>query len=162
MTRGNHASYTDTLQDQLEDISWEDENFIEELLQVVRLFRPFSEAMDEFLVEHGFAGDVADTEGKVGFIRETFAKANMEAPREIREWFAGQPLKRDTVFQICFAFGLDGSETDEFFRRIYTRKKLQLSSGAGSHLLFLSEQWADMGQCVGYTKLGSSGWERRW
>ena len=28
-------------------------------------------------------------------------------------------MKVDTVFQLCFAFGLDGGETDEFFRCIY-------------------------------------------
>ena len=48
----------------------------------------------------------------------------MDAPREVREWFTlQQPIKRDTVFQICFAFGLDGGETDEFFRRIFTRER---------------------------------------
>lgn len=60
---------------------------------------------------------------KAAFVRAAFAKANMDAPREVREWFAGQPVKRDTVFQICFAFGLDGGETDEFFRRIYTKER---------------------------------------
>ena len=116
-------TYTTVLQKSLETISWEDDNFIEELLQVGQLFRPFSEAMDAFLLEHGFAGDVKDTEAKVAFIRAAFAKANMDAPREVREWFAGQPVKRDTVFQICFAFGLDGGETDDFFRRIYTKER---------------------------------------
>lgn len=116
-------SYTDTLKDQMEDIYWEDENFVEELRQVVQFFRPFSVAMDEFLAEHGYNGDLVDVDAKVAFIRETFANANMDALREVREWFAGQPVKRDTVFQICFAFGLDGGETDEFFRRIYTKER---------------------------------------
>ncbi len=116
-------SYTDTLKDQIEDIYWEDENFVEELLQVVQLFRPFLVAMDEFLAEHGYNGDLVDVDAKVAFIQETFASANMDTPREIREWFAGQPVKRNTVFQICFAFGLDGGETDEFFRRIYTKER---------------------------------------
>ena len=117
------ANYTTVLQKPLDNISWEDDNFIEELLEVVQLFRPFYVAMDEFLTEHGYAGDVTDVGAKVAFIRETFAKANMDAPREIKEWFTGQPVKRDTVFQICFAFGLDGGETDEFFRRIYTKER---------------------------------------
>lgn len=116
-------TYTNLIQAPLDTISWEDDNFIEELLRVAQLFRPFSEAMDEFLTEHGYTGDLADTDAKVAFIRAVFAKANMEPPREIKEWFAGQPVKRDTVFQICFAFGLDGWETDEFFRRIYTKER---------------------------------------
>jgi len=116
-------SYTTILQKPLDTISWEDDNFIEELLEVVQLFRPFAAAMDEFLAEHGYTEDIADVDGKVAFIRTAFTKADMDAPREVREWFAGQPVKRDTVFQICFAFGLDGSETDEFFRRIYTKER---------------------------------------
>ena len=117
-------AYTSVLQKPLDSISWEDDNFIEELLEVARLFRPFSEAMDEFLTEHGYSGDITDAGAKTAFIREVFAKAGMDAPREVREWFtAGQPVKRDTVFQICFAFGLDGAGTDEFFRRIYTKER---------------------------------------
>ena len=115
--------YTNELQIPIDTISCEDENFMEELLRVAQLFRPFSVAMDEFLAGHGYAGDIADVESKVAFIRKVFARANMDAPREIREWFAGQPVKRDTAFQICFAFGLDGGETDEFFRRVYPRER---------------------------------------
>lgn len=117
-------TYTTLLQKPLETISWEDDNFMEELLQVARLFRPFSAAITEFITEHGYEGDPADVEAKVAFLRAAFARAGMDAPREIRAWFtAGQPIKRDTAFLICFAFGLDGGETDEFFRRIYTRER---------------------------------------
>ena len=117
------STYTSVLQKPLDTISWEDDHFVEELLEVVQLFRPFSVAMDEFITERGYAGDAADIEAKVAFIRAAFSKAGMEAPREVREWFAGQPVKRDTAFQICFAFGLDGGETDEFFRRVYARER---------------------------------------
>ena len=117
-------AYTSVLQKPLETIFWEDDNFMEELLQVVRLFRPFSAAITEFISEHGYQGDTSDIDAKVAFIRAAFAKADMDAPREVREWFTlQQPIKRDTVFQICFAFGLDGGETDEFFRRIFTRER---------------------------------------
>lgn len=113
-------AYTALLQKPLETISWEDDNSIEELLQVVQLFRPFSVAITEFIMDHGYNGDDSDVEAKVAFIKSAFAGANMDAPREIREWFtAGQPIKRDTAFLICFAFSLDGNETDEFFRRYY-------------------------------------------
>lgn len=115
--------YTMGLQAPLDSISFEDDNFIEELLDVVQLFRPFSEGVDEFIQGHRYAGDLTDVEAKVAFIQVAFKKAYMTPPREIREWFAGQPVKRDTVFQLCFAFGLDGFETDEFFRRIYTRER---------------------------------------
>lgn len=116
-------SYTTQLSQPLDSISFEDDNFIEELLDVAQLFRPFSEGVDEFIQEHGYAGDQSNVDAKVAFIRAAFERANMTPPREIREWFSGQPVKRDTVFQLCFAFGLDGFETDEFFRRIYTKER---------------------------------------
>ncbi len=118
------SKYTSTLQSPLESASFEDDNFMEELLRVVQLFRPFSEAVTEFISEHGYKGDAADTDAKVAFIRNTFEKADMAPPRGIREWFtAAQPIKRDTAFLICFAFGLDGGETDEFFQRYYARER---------------------------------------
>ena len=117
-------AYTALLQKPLETISWEDDNFIEELLRVAQLFRPFSVSITEFISEHGYQGDASDIDAKVAFIRAAFTKADMDAPREVREWFTlQQPIKRDTVFQICFAFSLDGGETDEFFRRIYTKER---------------------------------------
>ena len=117
-------TYTAVLEKPLETISWEDDNFLEELLEVVQLFRPFSEAFTEFLVKHGYRGEPSDTEARVAFIREAFAKAGMEAPREVREWFTRQqPIRRETAIQICYAFGLDGSETDEFFSRYYIRER---------------------------------------
>ncbi len=116
--------YTIEIQKPLDNISWEDDNFIEELLEVVQLFRPFSAAITEFITEHGYKGSPDDVDAKVSFIRNAFEKANMTPPREIREWFtAEQPIKRDTAFLICFAFGLDGGETDEFFRRYYDRER---------------------------------------
>ena len=116
--------YTRVLQKPLDSISWDDDNFVEELLQVAQLFRPFSAAMDEFISEHGYAGDPADTDAKVQFIRSAFEREQMVPPREIREWFTqNQPVRRETVFQICFAFHLDSAETDEFFRRYYARER---------------------------------------
>lgn len=118
------STYTSTLNRPLESIAWEDENFVEELLDVARLFRPFSEAMDEFIVSHGYEGSLEDINRKTAFIRAAFESAGMTPPREIREWFtSGQQVKRDTAFQICFAFRLDGMETDDFFQRIVARER---------------------------------------
>ena len=117
-------TYTSLLQTPLDTISWEDEDFIEELLRVAQLFRPFSAAITEFIVEHGYVGDAEDVDARAAFIRDAFARAGMDPPREIRSWFAsGQSIRRDTAFLICFAFGLDGCGTDEFFRRYYARER---------------------------------------
>lgn len=117
-------TYTNLLQSQFQEISPYDENFTEELLSIAQLFRLFSDAMDEFLLEHGYAGNIDDVEAKVAFIRKTFEQASMTPPRETRLWFTEkQPIQRDTAFQLCFAFGLDGGETDEFFRRTFARER---------------------------------------
>lgn len=60
-------TYTNLLQSQFQEISPYDENFTEELLSIAQLFRPFSDAMDEFLLEHGYAGNIDDVEAKVAF-----------------------------------------------------------------------------------------------
>lgn len=118
------ANYTTVLQKPLDTVSWEDDNFIEELLEIAQLFRPFSDAITEFISDRGYEGNSEDVDAKTMFIRSAFKKANMTLPREIREWFtAGQPIKRDTAFLICFAFGLDGRETDAFFQRYYARER---------------------------------------
>ena len=117
-------SYTTLLQTQLDDISPDDENFIDELLEVSKLFRTFSEGLDDFIVHHGYEGDLKDTDGKLVFIRNAFKTAQIEVPRELAKWYTElQPIRRETAFQICFAFGLDGPETDEFFRRVFARER---------------------------------------
>ena len=116
--------YTTNLLSRIDVLSPEDEDFIEELIQVARLFRPFSAAMDEFLRERGYDGRPDDAEAKTAMIRDAFEKAKIPPPREIRQWFtADQPIVRETAFQICFAFGLDGAETDTFFRRVFARER---------------------------------------
>lgn len=85
-------TYTNLLQSQFQEISPYDENFTEELLSIAQLFRPFSDAMDEFLLEHGYAGNIDDVEAKVAFIRKTFEQASMTPPRETRLWFTENSL----------------------------------------------------------------------
>lgn len=117
-------TYTTLLQSPFDQISPEDDNFIEELLDVAQLFRPFSEGLDEFISAHGYNGDIADIKAKVAFIRDAFVRSGMASPRELEKWYTrNQSVRRETVFQLCFAFGLDGSDTDEFFRKVYTKER---------------------------------------
>lgn len=117
-------TYTHFLRNSFIALSPDNDNFTEELLQIAHLFRPFSVAMAEFLQAHGYTGTIDNTDAKVAYIRSIFEHASMTPPREIRQWFTeNQPILRDTAFQICFAFGLDGAETDEFFRRIFLRER---------------------------------------
>lgn len=117
-------TYTTLLQSPFDQISPEDDNFIEELLDVAQLFRPFTEGLNEFIAAHGFDGDLSDVKAKVAFIREAFVRSGMTPPRELEKWYTkNQSVRRDTGFQLCFAFGLDGSDTDEFFRKVYTKER---------------------------------------
>lgn len=70
-------AYTAKLRETLESISFEDDNFIEELLEVAQLFRPFSVAITEFISEHGFNGSLVDVDAKVTFIRTVNAKMDL-------------------------------------------------------------------------------------
>ena len=45
-------NYTAQLRVPLDTISFEDDNFMEELLRVAQFFRPFSKAVEEFITEH--------------------------------------------------------------------------------------------------------------
>jgi len=116
--------YTERLSREIDAISIEDENFAEELFQVADLFRPFSEAMDEFLAAHGYQDDVSDIESKVSFLREKFRSAGITPPRDMRKWFTeGKFISRETAYQICFAFRLNVEETERFFQRVYARDR---------------------------------------
>ncbi len=142
------SDYTHLLRTPFSGISPEDEHFMDELLEVARLFRPFSEGMTEFLFEHGYSGDPDDAGEKTAFIRNTFEQAGMKPPREIRLWFEkDQPITRETAFQICFAFGLDGLRTDDFFRKVVMRERSfdchQVSEAIAYFCLNHGLTWAD-------------------
>ena len=118
------GTYTSDCEQRFDEIRPEDENFLQELLDSAQLFRPFSEAMDEFISCHGYSGNLSDIDEKIRFIRSRFREAGITPPREVREWYcSGQPVRRKTVFLILFAFGLDERGAEDFFRRIYTRER---------------------------------------
>ncbi len=69
------GEYTSSLSNKGCDISPEDENYKQELLDVVKSFRTFDAALDEFIVQKGYSGDIADIDAKVKFIKEQFDRA---------------------------------------------------------------------------------------
>ena len=111
------SRYADDMESRSYDIRPEDDNYGEELAEVARLFRSFSEVMDEFLQDHGYDGDIADAEGKAAFLKARFREAGIPAPRGMSSWFRGQSqVRRKTAYLICFAFHLNVKETEDFFR----------------------------------------------
>ncbi len=125
------TTYTSAMRRSIGGISFEDEDFIEKIIEVGKQFRPFSEAMDDFIAHHGYDKDINDIKSKVEFINNAFKAAEIKPPRNVNKWYEeGKSIKRGTAFQICFAFGLDATETDDFFRRYYASER-----GFDCHLL---------------------------
>lgn len=121
------GEYTSCLSNKGCDISPEDENYKQELLDVVKSFRTFDAALDEFIVQRGYSGDIVDIDAKVKFIKEKFDKAGIPMEtRILRGWFQKhtQADKREIAIKFCFAFQLTQKEVQDFFRRVYLQRNL--------------------------------------
>ncbi len=121
------GEYTRFLSAKGYDISPEDENYTQELLEVAKSFRTFDAALDEFIVQKGYSGDITDTDSKVKFIKDRFDEAGISVEaRILRGWFNKhtQADKRDIAIKFCFAFQLTPEETQDFFRRVYLQRNL--------------------------------------
>lgn len=113
-------TYTEFLEDRARDIHPEDDiDYGRELMKVVAAFRDFDEALDTFIVRHGYTGDRSDIDGKVSFIRSKFDEAGVQPPRNMRKWYTEHKrIKKETAIRICFAFSLSAEEAEDFMRRI--------------------------------------------
>lgn len=111
--------YTKTLNTHAETLSLDDDDYEESLFKIASLFRGLDEALTVFVEEHGYIGNLEDVPAKAKFLQEKFKVANIAPPRDFKEWFVpNKKLARETSFKICFAFGLNIEETNDFFRRI--------------------------------------------
>ena len=91
------GDYTQFLSTKGNSISPEDENYIQELLEVASSFRTFDAALDAFLVQRGYTGDLADTEAKVRFIKHKFDEAGIPIEaRILKGWFSKSHTGRKT------------------------------------------------------------------
>ena len=121
------GDYTQFLSQKGNSISPEDENYIQELLEIASSFRTFDAALDEFIVQKGYTGNLADTDAKVRFIKCKFDEAGIPIEaRILKGWFQKhtQAEKRDYAIQFCFAFHMTLEETQDFFRRVYLQRNL--------------------------------------
>ena len=117
------SNYTDFLEYEGCDIYPEDDNYTEKLLTFAKNFRYFDEALTEFMSEHGYQGAADNMEEKIAYLKMKFENASIPVPRNLRKWFTEHKrIERRTAFQICFAFGLDVEETDDFFGKIYLER----------------------------------------
>ena len=80
------AEYTNFFEDKSFDIPYEDD-YIEEMKSAVKLFRTFDKALDTFILEHGFKGDIDNVDEKVSYISDKMKSAGVPLPRNIRKWY---------------------------------------------------------------------------
>ncbi|MGO5230495.1 hypothetical protein ACTQ1U_05475 [Thermoguttaceae bacterium LCP21S3_D4] len=112
------SNYTGFLEDVTYDI-FEEEDYVEELKKAAELFRTFDKALDSFIVNHGYDGDLLNVDEKVSFITGKLKAAGVPVPRNIKKWYSEHKrIERKTAFQLCFAFGLQVDEVDDFLRRV--------------------------------------------
>lgn len=106
----------------LEDMSYaifDGEDYLEELKKVTERFRTFDKALDSFIANHGYKGDLENADEKVLFLTDKLKEAGIPIPRNMKKWYSGnKTIKRKTAFQLCFAFGLQVEEVNDFLRRI--------------------------------------------
>ena len=76
-------TYTESLENRARDINPEDDiDYSAALAEVVSMFRNFDEALDTFLVRHGYTGDRQDIDGKTAFIKSRFEWADIRMSTE--------------------------------------------------------------------------------
>lgn len=111
--------YTDKLRDHQYNISMDEDDLKKHLIDVVKSFRSFDEALDEFIQGHGYNSDLDNIKNKIRFIKTKFKETNVPIPRNINYWYSEhKPIERKTGYQFCFAFQLNIEETKEFFRKV--------------------------------------------
>lgn len=121
------GQYTEDLEDKSIEISPEDENYKEELEEVAKSFRPFDEALDDFIVSKGYTGAIDDIDAKISYINSKFELASVpliEDQRVLKNWFTKHIRGEDrkNAFRFCFAFNLSVEESNDFFRRIWLQR----------------------------------------
>lgn len=126
--------YTETRTDMMK-ISPDEDNYEKALEDATNTFRTFDEALDNFLVEKGYRGDVDDCKAKTDYIQSRFESASVDSikTRTLKKWFSVKEnnenhqnkeyftplkLKREFLFRFCFAFRLCIAESNEFFRKV--------------------------------------------
>lgn len=111
--------YTDSLEEMSYELYPDDEDFEQKLAEVADQFRPFDVALTDYLVENGMIGEAPSADEVIAYITERCKSAGIEPPRHRKKWFSEHKLiGRKTAFELCFAFGLNLEQAEDFFRRV--------------------------------------------
>lgn len=139
-------TYTTNLSSQVYNIL-DAEDFTSELKKAAELFRTFDIALDTFIAEHGYTGDMDSAAEKVRFISDKCKVAGVPVPRNIKRWYSQHiRIKRETAFQICFAFELTIEEVNDFLRRICLEREFDCHSIAEVIYFFAFKHGLSYGQ----------------
>ncbi len=99
------------------------------LYENAKQFRRFDKAFIDFISEHGYKGDLSDIKLMTKFVRSKFTEADVPELHNFRDLFnPNKGNSRDTAFKICFAFGLDIDETNDFFKRVMFERGIDCHS----------------------------------
>ena len=83
--------YARSLAGQGQKISPEDSDYKEKLIHVVQSFRTFDVALDDFILHHGYTGELSDIDGKIRFIKAKFNEAGIPLDsRGPKSWYRSQ------------------------------------------------------------------------
>ncbi len=114
------GKYTNFMTEKTYEILSKDD-YIEELRNIRNRFRMFDKALDQFILDHGYSGDLNQVEEKVAYISDKCRQAGVLIPRNVKKWYTekkGLNRTSDVAFQLCFAFSLNVEESNDFLRRI--------------------------------------------
>lgn len=103
--------YARSLAGQGQKISPEDSDYKEKLIHVVQSFRTFDVALDDFILHHGYTGELSDIDGKIRFIKGKFNEAGIQLDsRGPKSWYRShtQADKREIAFQGCTGIDQEG------------------------------------------------------
>lgn len=80
------GKYTAFLEDMSYDI-FEEDDYLEELKKMEDRFRTFDKALDSFLLNHGYMGNLANADEKILFITGKLKEAGVPIPRNMKKWY---------------------------------------------------------------------------
>lgn len=141
------GNYTEFFIERAENMSPEDDDYEQRLLDIASNFRGFDEACTDFIINHGYEGDVADVSAKAKFLRKKYKENGVRMPHDFREWFEpGRFPERKTVLLVGFAFNLTVEEMNDFLRCV------QFDRGLDCHTIRETVYYFCLQKGLGYTQ----------
>ena len=129
MMEYENNSATQMAEDELWELEYNyDDVPAKEYIEKLDNFNTFREYIYIYAKRNGFAGDESDVDSLAKFVVNLSVKANaiLELPT-MRNWLkktrpSGNEDGREKVYRLCFAFGMNATQTKEFFLKAYLER----------------------------------------